>query len=494
MSRSRSVNPGFASFPSTRNFTGINRPGRYEGALLHLEVSGDLPEQLRGILFRCGPDPAFPPNSADDIYINGDGMVTSLELTDQGVHLRTRYVATDKLKAERSAGRRLFGAYRNPYTDDVSVAGVDRTTANTSMIWHGKRLFAIKEDGLPHELHPRTLATLGKWDFGGALKSRTVTAHPKMDPQNGEWVFFGYNAGGEFDDHIAVGTIDEHGVLVGERWILPPYQSLIHDWAVTEHHMVVPVMPLAGDEQRAKAHGPRWAWDPELITYFMVLDRDGERDPVIYQAPAMWFFHTLNAFEDDGLLHLDVCLADTAPMPDKNGAPADRARSKQYLTRLTIDLLDATAPVQQQRLLEDLHVDFPEIDQRFQTRPHRHGFIAARDVTRPINADIEMGVWFNTLIHLDLLTGETESWYAGDNSNVQEPVFIPRTDTAEEGDGYLMALVNRFPEGLTELVVVDTADFSSGPVATVHIPLHIRPTFHGLWIPENEINEPEGQA
>lgn len=484
-------------FPKTRNFVGLNRPGRVEGVVRHLEIEGRIPEQLRGILFRCGPDPAFAPNEPDDIFINGDGMVWAFEFEEGAVHVRSRFVETDRHRAEKDAGRRLFGQYRNPYSDDPSAAGVDRTTANTSIIWHGHRLFAIKEDGLPHELHPRTLETIGKTDFGGALRSVTSTAHPKMDPVNGEWVFFGYNAGGEFDPHISVGAADENCELVSERWIVPPYQSMIHDWAVTEHWMIVPVMPLASDEDRARAGRPRFAWDEELATHFMVVDRAGVREPIVYQAPPMWFFHTLNAFEEGDLLHFDVCLAEIAPMPDKHSQPADRARTVQVLTRVTIDLSDPAAPVRRTPLLDPIHVDFPESDPRYYTRPYRHGFLAARDLEKPVNADIEVGVWFNSLLHLDLETGITRKWYAGDDSNVQEPVFIPRHDDAPEADGFLLTIINRFPAGISELVILDTADLEAGPVATIRVPLHIRPTFHGLWVSDRELElyaEPNGAA
>jgi hypothetical protein len=43
--------------------------------------------------------------------------------------------------------RALFGRYRNPFTDDPAVAGVDRTVANTTPIWHAGRLLMAKEDG-----------------------------------------------------------------------------------------------------------------------------------------------------------------------------------------------------------------------------------------------------------------------------------------------------------------------------------------------------------
>lgn len=475
-------------FPATRTFTGINEPRRIEADVFGLEIDGVLPAALSGVLYRCGPDPAFPPIGGDDIYINGDGMVTMVVIGAGRAAVRTRYVRTDKLRAERAAGRRLFGAYRNPWTDDPSVAGMDRTTANTSMIWHANKLFAVKEDGLAHELDPYTLATIGKHDFGGRLRSRTMTAHPKIDPVTGEWVFFGYCAGGELSDDIAVGAADAAGRLGDEQWFVPPYQSVIHDWAVTQQHTVLPIMPLTTDADRVRAGGPRWAWDPERTTHLAVAARHRPIDETVYfDGPSLWSFHTMNSFTEGKLVHVDLCVSEVAPFPDKYGAVFEVDRVRQYLTRWTCDLDRPGGDFEQRPLLPGLPVDFPEIDQRYATMNYRHGFMAARDLSKPLNPDIMAGVWFNTLVHLDHRSGHSERWYAGDDSNVQEPVFIPRSDDAPEGDGYLVALVNRFPAATTELVVLDTSRFADGPVARVHIPLHIRPTFHGLWVSAAEL-------
>jgi carotenoid cleavage dioxygenase-like enzyme len=53
-------------------------------------------------------------------------------------------------------------------------------------------LLALKEDSPPYALDPNTLETLGLYTFGGQLKSRTFSAHPKFDPETGEMVVFGY--------------------------------------------------------------------------------------------------------------------------------------------------------------------------------------------------------------------------------------------------------------------------------------------------------------
>lgn len=475
-------------FPDTKEFTGVNEPRRVEGDVLGLEVDGVIPPQVRGVLYRCGPDPAFPPRAGDDIYINGDGMVYMFVLGEGHADLRIRYVRTDKLRAERSARRALFGVYRNPWTDDPAVAGMDRTTANTSMIWHAGSLFAVKEDGLAHRLDPTTLRTLGKHDFGGRLRSRTMTAHPKVDPVTGEWVFFGYSAAGEMSSDIAVCSADAAGALTREEWLLPPYQSMIHDWAVTQDHNVLPVMPLTTDLERVKAGGPRWAWDAGKSTHVGVLPRGGTAEDIVYfDGPPLWSFHTMNAFSEGPLVHVDLCVSEVAPMPDTLGQPFDPARVRQYLTRWTCDTSRGGGEFEQRRLLDGIHVDFPEIDQRFQTRPYRHGFLGGRDWSKPVHPELAKGVWFNTLLHIDQHTGETERWYVGDDASVQEPVFIQRGPDAPEGDGFLVAPVNHYPIDHTSLVILDTARFGDGPVATVHIPLHIRPTFHGLWVDADDL-------
>lgn len=477
-----------ASFPDTNPFTGVNRPMRVECDVYELEYTGELPPELAGALYRAGPEPQFPPRAGDDIYINGDGMVSMVAIANGHVDFKTRYVRTDKLRRERQARRALFGGYRNPWTDDPAVAGMDRTTSNTSTLWHAGRLFALKEDGLAHELDPLTLATRGKWDFGGRLRSRTMTAHPKIDPVTGELVFYGYAAGGETTSDIAFCLADAKGQLTREDWFLPPYASLIHDWAVTEHHVVFAIMPVTTDQERVKAGGPRWAWDGSLpSTYVGILPRQGPVSDIRwYEGPPLWSFHTMNAFEEGDRVHVDLCVADAGPFPTVDGGFPAPDQVRQYLTRWTFDLSRRGGEFGQERLWH-LQMDFPEVDQRFQARPYRHGFMLARDLDRPINPELGKGVFFNTLAHIDHDTGAVQSWYAGDDRGLQEPVFVPRSDGALQGDGWLLSMVNRWPADGTELVVVDTRDLTAGPVATINIPVHIRPTFHGCWVDADDL-------
>jgi isoeugenol monooxygenase len=477
------LSPTSSKFPDTPAFKGLNRPSRVECDIVGLEVDGELPADLRGSFYRCGPDPQFPPLLGDDIFINGDGVVSAFHIRDGRVDYSSRFVRTAKFLAERAAGRSLFGAYRNPYTDAPEAAGLDRTTANTSMLWHAGRLYALKEDGRPHRIDPDTLATLETWDFDGALQSRTFTAHPKTDPASGELVFFGYQAGGGESSPVAFGTAVD-GLLKFEEWFEPPYVSMIHDWAVTQNHVVFPVMPVTMDVERMRRGGPRWAWDPSRESVLVVMPRSGDtRHARAFTGPALWSFHVMNAFEEGSDVHIDLCLAQAAPMPAVDGSFPPREASAQYLTRVTCALGTDDAAFSMRRLWGDMPVDFPEIDQRRATLPYRHGFVAARDPRRELPPEAQYGgIWFNCLAHVDHHTGEVERYYVGPGGTVQEPVFAPRTPDSEEGDGYLLAVVNHFPEALGSLLVFDTRSLSSGPVAAVKVPLFLRPTFHGMWL------------
>jgi len=65
---------------------------------------------------------------------------------------------------------------------------------------------------------------------------------------------------------------------------------------------------------------------------------------------------------------------------------------------------------------------------------------------------------------------------------VQECVFIPRSADAAEGDGYVMAMVNRGDLPATELVILDTNSFAGPPVAVVRLPLVLKAGIHGNWV------------
>ena len=96
---------------------------------------------------------------------------------------------------EHDAGTSLFHAL-NPLENDPSVQGVETDgVANTNIVWHGNKLLALEEGHAPFELDPVTLESKGAWTFNESLVG-PMTAHPKIDPETGEMIFFGYSVDG----------------------------------------------------------------------------------------------------------------------------------------------------------------------------------------------------------------------------------------------------------------------------------------------------------
>ncbi|HEY6868547.1 MAG TPA: carotenoid oxygenase family protein, partial [Novosphingobium sp.] len=169
-----------AHFPETPGFTGFNTPSRIEADIADLAHEGRIPPELNGAFYRVQPDPQFPPLLGDDISFNGDGMITRFHIHDGQCDFRQRWARTDKWKLENAAGRALFGAYRNPLTDDDSVKGQIRSTANTNAFPFAGKLWAMKEDSPSLVMDPATMETIGFEKFGGRMTGQTFTAHPKI--------------------------------------------------------------------------------------------------------------------------------------------------------------------------------------------------------------------------------------------------------------------------------------------------------------------------
>ena len=295
-------------FPSEPMYSGFSAPSRFEADVFDLElVQGEVPKALNGTFFRVQPDPVWPPKMGRDIPLYGDGQVTAFRFENGVVDFKCRYVRTDKFEAERKARKALYGVYRNPYTDDPSVKGLSRGTANTTMIWHGGKLLALKEDSHPVEMDPITLETKGSWDFHGALTGETFTAHPKIDPLTGQLIAYGYEAKGLGTLDIAVYTVDRSGELAREEWMEAPYGCMIHDFGVTRDHILMPITPLWTNIEQIKAGGPHYSWDSQKESQLGVFSRDaGPSDLRWFTGPTCHSTHTLNAFDDGRKVHYDT--------------------------------------------------------------------------------------------------------------------------------------------------------------------------------------------
>jgi carotenoid cleavage dioxygenase len=129
--------------------------------------------------------------------------------------------------------------------------------------------------------------------------------------------------------------------------------------------------------------------------------------------------------------------------------------------------------------LDDRSGEFPRFDERFCMSDYRHGWIVGGDVTDPKVGDPR----HDGLIHYDLKTGKSTAWTAGPDDRCGEPIFVPRSETAPEGDGWLLSVVYRGEEKRSDLAIFEATDIGSGPIALAHLSSRVPAGFHGNWRP-----------
>jgi carotenoid cleavage dioxygenase len=454
---------------------------RAEIDLFDCEVEGQLPSDLDGVFYRVGPDPQYPkpPQYAGDIMFDGEGHVSLFRIKDGHVDYRTRYAQTQRWKAQRAARRSLFGMYRNPLTDDPSVKGLSRGTANTQLFLHHGKLLVFKEDSPPVYMDPLTLETLDDYyTFGGKLESQTHTAHPKIDPLTGEYISFGYEAGGLLSKDIFVFSADKNGTVNWSTTVQAPYAGMMHDFVVTQRHIVLYLTNMVADMDRINAGGVHFSYDSRTPCYIGVMRRGGDgKDLRWFTGQNLFCTHSMGGWSDGDRITMDWDGGEGNQFPffPSLHEPFDPAKSTGLIRRFTIDLSSrGNDRYQVETIYPEVSGVLSRQDDRFHTLPYRYGYL---------NGVGPQGGWWI----IDHQEKKTQLASVPDYS-LSEMTFVPRKKDSPEGDGYLIGIGSSTKEsGRSDLILIDTQDVAAGPVARVKMPFKCVGQVHGFWADASQI-------
>jgi carotenoid cleavage dioxygenase len=454
------------------------------------EVRGEIPKDLNGAFYRMHLDWLYPPANADETILAADGYISMFRLRDGGASYKGRYVQTLRYQNQVKADRQLYGYYRNPYTDDPSVRDIAnpgaRTTANTTPVILGGKLYATKEDGLPYEIDPNTLATLGQTDFGGHWKSQTFTAHPKVDPDTGETYAYGYEATGLCSRDVFVCRFDRGGQITRQWRFEAPHTSMLHDMWLTREHIIIPGSGLVTNIEWLKAGKMHWGWDSSRPSWHAVIAREGDdADIRFFFGPERSIVHTANARTENGKIVLEGPVANGNTWPwfaDIHGKPY--APVPNTLRRVTLDLGATDGVPTEETLFETPISSFTRIDERFLTLPYRYVYVQYADAR--FDSGNQLGrTDGNCIGRFDLQTHTLTPFFPGRGRALAEPVFIPRTGSRAEGDGYLMAVAQNLEQSATELYLLDATTMEQ--MACITLPFRTSGQVHGTWATSSEL-------
>jgi carotenoid cleavage dioxygenase len=437
-------------------------PVHEELTATELAVSGSIPEELCGRYLRNGPNPVMAPDPATYHWFTGSGMVHGIRLRDGGAEwYRNRWVRAPEVA-------QALGEEPKP---GPVHANMD-FAANTNVIGHAGRTFAIVEAGsLPYELTDE-LETVGPCDFDGTLAGG-YTAHPKRDPQSGELYAVSYFWG--WGDDVDVSIIDTSARVRSSRRVTLGGSVSLHDCAITERAIVLLDLPVIFSmEAVTEGASFPYRWQDGYQSRVGLLPREGDSTEVVWHdVEPCYVFHVMNAYDEPGGkgIVLDVVrhpsMFRTNLLGPSEGTPT--------LERWH---LDGNGGAVKEERLDDHGQEFPRVDERVVGRPHRYGYAVAVGT----NDDI-VGAESMLVCH-DLERGTSVERSFGRGAVVGEAVFVPRADDAVEDDGWLLTLAYSPDKDTSELYVLNAADPAGEPQAVVELPQRVPVGFHGNWVPD----------
>src|SRR5947208_1122257 len=80
----------------------------------------------------------------------------------------------------------------------------------------------------------------------------------------------------------AIATVSASGVVTRFDRFEAPYASMVHDFIVTENHLLFPILPITGSMERSMRGRPPYAWELEKGAYVGVLRRSGSVNDLVW--------------------------------------------------------------------------------------------------------------------------------------------------------------------------------------------------------------------
>ncbi len=475
-------------------------PVQREQTITQLAVTGTIPAHLDGRYLRIGPNPIAEVDPAIYHWFAGDGMVHGVRLRDgQAQWYRNRWIRT-------AAMARALG---EPARDRAPIrTGLELLGANTNIVSHAGRTLALIEGGITNSELTDDLETVGPFDFDGTLRGG-YTAHPKRDPDTGELHAVSYSWGrGNRVQYSVIGTDGRARRTVDVEVTGSP---MMHDFSLTENHVVLydlpvtfdprqavavsvpaalraparlvlaaligrvrvpePIIAMAGKGMRGNTNLP-YRWDPGYPARVGVMPRTGgAADVRWFDVEPCYVFHPLNAYDDGDSIVLDVVrypkMFDTQ-LHGPNEGPTT-------LDRWIVDLADGKV---RETRLDDHGQEFPRIDDRLLGRPHRYGYSIQTSGPQISGHGGNAG---RSVLKHDLRRGHTTARRLGAHQFVGEFVFVPSAPQAPEDDGVLMGFDYDADTDRSDLTILDAGTLET--IAAVHLPARVPFGFHGNWLP-----------
>ncbi len=464
-------------------------PDEFQEVDYAVEVHGHpIPDFVRGKYYLNGPARFGFGGFRYQHWLDGDGMIASLQFGRDSVRLRSRYVRSRKREEEHSAGRPLFRTFGTGFAG----GGLNRVNngvespVNVSVYPFGERLLAFGEQGLPWELDPETLETRGQFTFGARLNEASpFAAHPKFDPQTGEMFNFGVFFSPQAP-RLYLYCFGPEGLRYRKSVPLE-FPSSVHDFSLSRNYAVFYLSPylldIGGLLQESRTVMESLRWEPHRGSRIVVLAR--QTGDVVASIPVgnRYCLHLINAFEDGDRVAVDVLEFDEPlyghyqPVPNlfesvPRGGPV----------RFLIDVKTREL-VERRALAYDKAPDFPAIPP--QRVMHSYDDFWMLGISA---AGLHGRKFFDQLVHATWSQGGITDTYQSPPMRYLggEPVMISDPGSTA-GEGVVICQEFDAQERKSSFLVFDARRVTEGPMTRMPQEKLLYLGFHAVFSPEPQV-------
>lgn len=483
-----------------------------------LPVTGKIPSYVNGRLFRNGPGVyEVTHKNGETTHINHwfDGIATVHRFRIDGdagtVSYKNRRTmpkviadaeSADSKSAYRSTTvfgnqdpcRGLMGTLFQMWRSVMKPAPLEGTPINSSVTLEripgvGK-LVARTDLNAGAVLDIDTLENKEDFSFGAlnpALAKQMSAAHGARDPDTGEYFNYVFSIGPspvEYSVFAQKAAGEEARVLAKIR----EPACYLHSLAATKGYVILALYSIVANPLKLLVGTPysdSLEFKPRMRTKFYVVSRTEAKVAAVYDADAFFCFHTINAFEEDGDIHLDLSWYENADVIGsfyrrkmvekpyegqaipKRFTLADIAGAAEAFAADSKRVVPAVV-----KTLADVDLELPRISPLRKMRAHRYVY----------GVSSHNKMLFNSLVKADVEKASSVHW-TPEEGFCGEPIFVPNPDGADEDEGVLLSVVLDAKDERSYMVVLDAQTMKEVGRATV--PQAVPLGFHGQFMDES---------
>ena len=429
-------------------------------------VEGRWPTEIAGTFYRNGPGRFERSGERYHHWFDGDGMVHAWHINSGQVRHEACFVRTQKYVEESASGQFLYEAFGTEFTRRPVSNNDTVNTANTNLVPHAGKLYALWEGGSATEINSANLATVGIKTWRDDLAALPFSAHPKITPDGVLWNF-GVAPG---VNKLLLWRVDADGSLGKFGMIQVPQLPMVHDFVVTARYMIFLVPPF---DLHASAHATYLSmheFNSNRPLRAVVVDRATFALHSVIEMPAGMVFHLGNGWDEGDTVRFDACISNNDSTLHALG-DVMRGESWHGLASnsvlVTLNLARGTA--RSETLLTK--TEFPRVAAAVVGQRYRQLFVTTSSGVEDFG--------MTGVASIDVETGRVDRFEYGPDWVVEEHIPIAK---ASGGGLWLIGAAYDDRRSETVLAVFDGANLSQGPVARARLPYAAPLCFHGNFL------------